>query len=369
MFFIDKLNLHQDHSASELPIVGRQMIARMDLATGKKSIGPNQKFHEGSYSSVVTVRCDGNRVEVSGNPSRFNRIENLFGFMSFDECVSVYNKVLSHFDLPPFTRCTKYFYINGTDDTILVESDGAYIDHVDFTKNHYVGAGSEVPFLKALSGQTIGKGMHPFLYPNQQTVDWYKGSKRKYKKVYIKSFDLKKHQKKRCKDATDRDCDYYQKVIDYCDSKGVVREEHSFKRDWLAEKKMRFYGLTKENDFEPHLKDIENIMKKFEVVETRLETVSDKLIKTGVCKARQSANATNSVFEMWRQDRLVVGENISRSQFYEHKRRLKAIGYDIAIKHDITTLPLPIVSQNVVKVCDLEVPDWYKKPSHLSLVG
>ncbi len=368
MFFIDKLNVHQTHTG-DLDVVGRQLVAKKDLATGKISCGPNAKFYEGSFSTCLTVRCDGEKVEVTGNPSRYNRSENLFGFATFDECISVYNSVLSEFDLPHFTKATQLFYLNSKKEEMDVCSDGALFNHVDFTCNHNVGRGQEVSFLKGLAGQSIGKGKAPYLYPNGKTVDWYKGSKLKYKKVYSKSEDLKKRRSKNLSGATKDQIEYYDRVLDYCVQNGVVREEHSFKRDWLSKHKMQFYGFVKEKDFLPHLNDIENVMNKFQVVDTVFESVADKLLRMNVCNSRQSANSTNSIHEMWRHGNLAIGENVSRSQYYEHKRRLKCIGIDISVKHDISRLPLQIVSSNTIVVTNTDVPDWYKKPSHLSAIS
>ena len=78
-WFIDKLNVHQDYP-EPLPLVGNQMVIRVDLATGDLvSESPNFKIVEGSYSTKLTVRCNGSRVSVTGNPGRYGRVDNLFG--------------------------------------------------------------------------------------------------------------------------------------------------------------------------------------------------------------------------------------------------------------------------------------------------
>ena len=63
MWFIDKLNMHQDHPAGTLPVVGSELVMRFDLATGERvSESPNFKKLEGSYSSMVTIRCNNTTV-------------------------------------------------------------------------------------------------------------------------------------------------------------------------------------------------------------------------------------------------------------------------------------------------------------------
>lgn len=358
-WFIDKLNMQQTHHLGGLRVVGKELCWRVDAATGESGQPSPTPFRlEGSYSSLITVRCDGYKVSVEGNPSRWMRMDNLFGFTSLDECVAVYNEILKQCGLPPFTKSTKVFFRqNGESDKAVMESDGAVIKHIDFTRNLMVGKGNELAYLRALSSQTIGRSKVGYLYPNGQTVDWNKGSTYRYDKVYIKSFDLKKHRDERVsKGKSLEDSEYYDQLIDYCDSFGVVREEHSFKREFLRRKDLCFYGLVSEADFRPFLEDLEKAMKRLEVTHTEYESIADQLIGEGVCKSRQSANSTQSVYLLW-----LHGQKIKRnSQYYVHSARLKEIGIDIAVDFDVTRLPIQIRRQEIIDVKPLPVPDWYQ---------
>lgn len=102
--------MQQTYPDGGLPLVGTHVIERLDLETGE-ALPPsvNQKFLEGSFSTKLTIRCDGNRVRVEGNPSRWQRMDNLFGLTSLDEPVEIYNHVLGKYDLPPFTKNTRIF--------------------------------------------------------------------------------------------------------------------------------------------------------------------------------------------------------------------------------------------------------------------
>lgn len=101
--------MQQDYPDGGLPFVGTHVIERVDLETGEK-LPPsvNQKLLEGSYSTKLTIRCNGNRVRVEGNPSRWQRMDNLVGLTTLDECVEIYNNVLAKYDLPPFTKTPAY---------------------------------------------------------------------------------------------------------------------------------------------------------------------------------------------------------------------------------------------------------------------
>jgi hypothetical protein len=369
MWFIDYLSVHQDYD-KELPIVGSEMITRYDLQTGEQiSCSPKSLKHEGSHSSSITIRCNGSRVSIQGNPSRWERADNLFGFTTFRECIQVYNQILARFDLPIFTPCSTVFYRQGEDGSrAQLVSDGAVIDHVDFTRNFAVGQGNEEAFLRGLSSQSIGKGHRANLYANQQTVDWRKGSTLQYDKVYKKAFDLIKHKKTRLLTASPQEVNHYERLIDWCNEIGLLREEHSFKRAWLARKKLSYYGLVKESDFEPYLKDIERVIERLEVMNTRYETISDQLLDKEVVKSRQAANATQAMAFQW-----LHGMPLSKNtQYYDHRRRLLQIGIDIAIPHDVTRLAPQFRSTDIIDVGLIEPPSWYRLPSagsHLSLVG
>lgn len=366
MWFIDKLNIHQDH-ADILQVVGSEMVVRIDISTGETlSESPKSKSIEGSFSSTLTVRCNGNRVSVTGNPSRWNRTENLFGFAQLSDCVAVYNQVLLSLGLPVFTPCTEVSYRAGSDGKkVELVSDGAIIDHIDFTRNFSVSSGAETAFIRALSTQSIGKGKEPYLYPNQCTVDWYKGSTTRYIKVYVKEADLsnKKHIKKRLKNATPEEVDYYNKVKEYCVKEGVLREEHSFKRAWLSRKKLNLYGLISEEAYLPYLNEISDIVSRLQVMNINYETIAEQLILEKIVKSPQAANATQAVAMKW-----LHGMKIpKKSQYYEHRSRLLRLGIDISIPYDASK-PLPQIRSNqVIEINYLTPPHWYRLPNRTTL--
>lgn len=371
MWFIDKLNVQQTHDA-ELPIIGNHGILRYDIATGETiGDGVRPKQVEGSYSSSLFISCDGSRVTVTGNPSRFSRTENLFGFSTFDQCIAVYNHILGQLGLPHFTKCSLAGHRqNGeAEKAQKAVTDGALIDHVDFTRNFAVGAGNERAFIRGLASHKIGKGREPGLYPNGMTVDWGKGSEYTYKKVYCKSFDLKKHRSKRLKEVGNDDIQYYDRLTAWCDEIGMLREEHSFKQKFLRRHDLQYYGLTRETDFYKYLNDIEEAMQRLSVMNTRYDMIADKLLEQGIVKARQAANATQCVYLQWLHgDDLRLG----KSQFYEHRRRLLPLGIDISLPNDMARTPLTIRSNQLIDVKSVTPPDWYKlpaEPRHLSLVA
>jgi len=309
-------------------------------------------------------------VAVRGNPSRFNRTDNLFGYTTFDQCIAVYNRLLLELGLPPFTKCRLLAHRQNKEQERARKavSEGAFIDHVDFTRNFAVGAGAERAFIRGLASHKIGKGREPKLYPNGMTVDWGAGSEYTYRKVYRKAFDLTKHRGKRLKEASDAEVTYYDRLTAWCDEIGMLREEHSFKQKFLRRHELHFYGLVQESDFHRHLDDIEQAMQRLSVMNTRYDMISDKLMEQGIVKARQAANSTQCVYLKWLHgDDLGLG----KSQFYEHRRRLLALGIDISLPNDMTRTPLTIRTNELIDVKAVTPPDWYRMPGQptLSLVA
>lgn len=381
-FFIDKLCVTQDHTPSHddvLPFVAQHRYIKVDLQTGQETEHYDNLKMEGSYSSSLMIKCNGFEVSVYGNPSRWHRIDNLFGLKTFDECIAVYNQILTGLGLPVFTKCATFSFKQSLSGNKNIKKyNGAIIKHVDFTRNLSVGQGNEKTYLKGLSTQSIGRSVPAFLYPDESTVEWYgahmqkmNGSTYRYIKVYLKTSDLLRNQKKNLKGATMEDHEYFAKLVEYTATNGVIREEHSFKREYLVRHDLCAYGLVKEEQFKEELQTIANIRKRLEVNNMKYETVADQLIESGICKSRQSANATQMYYMLW-----LHGQSMDRtkSQFREHKSRLLQLGIDISIKLDITRAPLRLKECDVIDVRPFSAPSWYRHPvvpkaNHLKLVA
>lgn len=368
-YFVDKLSMHQEHQAV-LPLVGSSLCIEEDLHTGEiLSKNPKSLQLEGSYSSKIVIRCNGSRVSVSGNPSRYNRIDNLFGILSIDECINIFNQILSKHGLPPFTKCTRVNYAQSPDGTkATVITDGAVITAIDWTKNHSVGKGNVHQFLRGLSSQSIGRGKIGHLYSNGCTLNWGEGSEYKMTSIYDKENDLKRQRKKRLKGASDKDIKYYDDLILLCKNDGVAREEHKFKRLFLTKNNLRFYGLFKDEDFKPYLSGVDDVMNRCEVTGMKQTSIADQLLAKEIVKSRQAANATQVYASMW-MDGSDIRSQLSRSNYYVHKSRLKQIGLDVSCPFDVTRMAPTISQQKLIEVSTLTAPSWYRQPQNLRLVS
>jgi Phage X family len=370
-FFIDKLCITQDHTPVNgelLPFLAQHRYIKVDLQTGAESEHYDNLKLEGSFSSSLMIKCNGYQVSVYGNPSRWQRIDNLYGLKTFDDCISVYNHILECLGLPVFTKCTSFSFKQSMKGKATNDKkyNGAIIKHVDFTRNLSVGQGREKTYLKGLSTQSIGRSIPAFLYPDESTVEWYgahmqkmTGSTHRYIKVYIKTFDLLRNQKKNLSGANFEDHQYFEHLLQFTVKNGVIREEHSFKNRYLKDHDLSAYGLVREDQFREDLQVITNIRKRLEVNNMKYETVADQLIENGICKSKQGANATQMYYLMWMHGQK---PDVSRQAFCTHKTRLLQLGIDISIKLDITRAPLRLKNCDIIEVRSVEPPSWYRHP-------
>ena len=365
-FFIDQLFIQQDYPDGGLPFVGTHVIERIDMETGEK-LPPsvNQKLLEGSFSTKLTIRCNGNRVRVEGNPSRWQRMDNLFGLKTIDECVEVYNHVLSKYNLPPFAKNTRLFHRQSRDGkSSALMGDGAEITLIDWTKNYELGQGKEPSFIRGMSSMSIRRGRPPKLYPNGMTCNWSEASSWIMTKLYCKAHELEENLKKnrRKKNAVSQEqLHYIEKLIDYCEQKGVVREEHSLRQKLLKRHHLQFYGLVTETDFHAHLTDIENAMQTVQVSYDEHKSIAEQLLESGAVDTLRKANVTMSYFTMW-QYGTDLRDILSPSNFFRHKARLKKIGIDIGQQFDVSRMCPTLKRSELIEVKSLEVPDWYQLP-------
>jgi len=370
--FIDWLTIHQDHDL-EIPLISDRAYQLIDTETGEAGKIVQSTFkHEGSFSSVISVSISGNRIKVSGNPSRFNRLDNLFGLTSIDACVDVYNSILLSLGLPVFTKCTKIQYRKGVKTTHgSAFSDGATLGRIDVTTNVSTGEGNELDYIAAISTLPYRNSV-PRLHTNGQTADWLSSGGNAsliYPSVYNKSHDLKTkalREYKRKYGVTSSQYKYIQKVIAYCKNQGLVRFEQKLQARYLSREGLQFWGLQ---DFEQIKKihnEFLNIDNKLQVTAMTLETISEKLLSENICSNTKAANMTAFYAYNW-----FNGQNfdLSKSQVKIHRSRLRKLGIDIARPCNISRFsPVYVKQAKEVNTSVCTAPTWYEMPKLLRAV-
>lgn len=381
-YFYDWLDIEQEFEF-ELPIVGKNARISFDTETGEMGKYPRgyPHQHQGSYSTSIRITTDGNRLRVSGNPSRFNRIENLFGYTSLAECVAVYNAVLQRLGLPSFTTCTTVRQVwDERTKRYRKIADGAVIREVHVTANQSVGQGNEQTFIKALSTQPLANSIG-HLYTNQQSVDWRsaKGNASLvYSTVYCKAFELETHALTKAKSRGDEIATHkLLRVIRYCQLYGVIRRESKIKSRKLRREGLQYYGLDKnlataaringnkkqtsqDNAIKGIHTQLMKVGEKLKVDHMDIQTIAQTLITENIVDSTRSANTTAFYAHLWMHGQPI---DLAKSQAKTHRARLRKIGIDIGRPCDITRIS-PVIVKHVeeITIKELPIPDWYDLP-------
>lgn len=364
--FYDWLTCYQDHDA-KLPYIGERAEIIIDTDSGEQLTErqPTLK-HEGSFSTSISIRISGNRVTVKGNPSRYNRIDNLVGYSNIDDCIHVYNNVLLSLGLPPFTKCTKRIYTTSSDGKkVPVASDGAVIQELHITTNKTVGTDNVHQYIAGLSTQRYRNSI-PRLHTNGSTVDWLskKGNAPLvYASVYSKSDELKLHQIpkiKRLHGADSPEYAYLLKVLQLCELQGVARFEQKLKSRYIRREDLQFWGLSDYSKLNQLHNEFLNIDKSLQVNAMTFQTIADQLLDENIVNSRIAANATANYLFMWMHGQKF---DLQKKQVKVHRARLRKLHIDIAEKCDTTKFSAVRI-QNVreIEVGELAAPDWYKQP-------
>ena len=374
--FFDWLAVSQEHD-HDLPAVTDIVIETICRRTGERISTREPMFkHEGSWSTSVTINVQGRRVFVEGNPSRIDREDNLLGYATIDQCITVYNRILAEYGLPPFTRCTRVFVRQGEDGSKPeLVADGVVIHAVHLTSNHSVGEGNVLAYLRGLSSQSIGRNIG-YLYPNGRTVTWTpkaegKGGRLMYRKAYDKAHDLADKLLPRVKRAHGEhspEFAYVQRVHRYCVEQGVVRFEQELKAEFLKRKHLAFWGLFDEGQFARLHDEFLGVDTRLKVNAMDMVTIAQQLVLEGICTNTKAANTTAMYVHLWMQGQSF---DLKKSQVKTHRARLNRIGIDIGRPCDLTRFSPVIVREirEVSRVSALVYPDWYKRPNHLQQVA
>ena len=352
--FCDWITIYQDHFGKDLPVINDGNVVRFEPGAFSKAIDPDtgeirpmfdatfaeytvsrRMEHEGSYETKVSIRCDGRRVELSGNVGRFGRPDNLFGDRVLST-VAKANEILAVLGLPPFENCEhRQNAMHARLDNFM--HLGAVITRVDLTANFAAGdRHAAFRVLHWMSGQGTARnsGKNPRSYGNG--VTWNEGSKRHYEKLYFKADELGKH-------VSDE-------VRSYCEQHGILRYEVSLKARELADRGLQSLtawaqitkeGLTMENVIYGKFAEV---LTRNQVTVTEIQDIPGKL---GLI-ARSYLN----------------GENPYESQQVDIRTRrrwrsqLRQYGLDIAQPIDVTRLTTRI---RVIELQPVVAPDWYQR--------
>lgn len=374
--FIDWLTISQEHD-HDLPVVCDVFTLTIDANTNEVLSTHQPRFkHEASHSTSVTIHVQGRKVRVEGNPSRIGRLDNLFGFTTIEQCVSVYNGLLAEYGLPAFTRCTVVNLRQGESGAKAGDwiADGAKIERIDLTTNVAMGEGNALAYLRGVSSQRIGHSIG-FLYPNGRTVAWTpkgngKGGRLQYRKAYDKAFEMDQNilpKIKRLYGDQSPEFAYVSRVRNYCAEQGVVRMEQELKSEFLQRECLSYWGLINERRFAELHDEFLKIDERLKVTAMDIVSISGQLVAEGICPNLRSARTTASYALEW-----MTGAQLDfkKRQVNEHAAKLNGIGINIRNACDTSRFAPVFVRQcREINKQPLAMPTWYQRPNHLQVVA
>jgi DNA-binding CsgD family transcriptional regulator len=326
--FVDWVTIRQVHSPGSLPRFTDGVVISLNADGVHQWQTDKRCIVEGSFDSRMVLLCDGTTVEYSGNISRWNRPDNVFGY-SFFETIERINEFVQSFFLPPFTagELTRYA------DSGWVWT-GARLSRIDLTMNYFTGSMRNAQaLLYKLASHHSGRQKSSVL-PDQITCTWGYGSRYVSQKVYLKAKELEVHKKKRSGKHVDP------QVIEWCKSIGMMREEITLKSRFLTQNSLAYLGAIKED----HLMSV-----------YRARSQIKNLPETTLSESQSLSSAAAGTYSRWEKGEPL---GLTRRTFYRHRQEiLKKLGVDISIIRNVVHMKQPV---QVIEVQPMVAPEWYR---------
>lgn len=328
--FVDWLSMYQVHEGGGLPVINDGNVWSVDSDGVVEWTTLRHITVEGSYDSKLRLRCDGSRVEVSGNIGRWNRRDNLFGY-TFEQCVGRWNRYLNEWNLPPFSKGAPYFAFGQK----RLQWSGAVVTRIDVTKNYATWSPENVRlYLQWLATHQQGRRKAK-VTPDGATVIWGDGSKFVYEKFYAKGLELVSQAKRNQHVAAE--------VVEFAHSLGVARHELELKTRFLTQNGLRFLGEI-------------DMGKLVRLYRHRSQVIlQDKIPFDSFNDIPAPYRATA---KDWRDGQDLAG-TLKRTTYYRHRAFLKAqYNIDISTPCNVELLPLRVKH---IEPTALVAPDWYRQ--------
>jgi len=335
--FCDWVSVSQIHT-KRVPQMAKTVALIFDTESGEV-IGeaPRGFQHEGSYDSRLLITSFGNRVSLSGNLSRLNKQDNVFGH-TIDQTKHLCNEVLTSLNLPAFSSGTSCILPTKKHRPHRLTWTGAKFSRIDLTQNMLTGSQLNASdFVYWLSVQKLNRGD---VTKVKNTV--YFGASSGYStiKVYNKAIEFNSN-KKFTQNLSEDDKLYRKKLEQFLISSGAVRLEFVAKRKYLSETGLNHWAnVTNDSATQAYLKGLNN-MQNLVAVYDDVDSLSPRV---------------RAFYHAY-----MRGENVreyySDATFYRYRKQIKNIGVDIAQPLNVQALKTKV---KTIDLTVLEQPVWYR---------
>lgn len=353
---IDWVSIRQQHDPETVPDWGEGWVFSItpDGETEWETLRTVRQL--GSYASSCHIRCYDGVVEWRGNPSRWDRPDNIWGYPSLWDALRLINRQVTGLGLPAFTtggrRLDPHQSTRSGKD--LYQFDTAILTRVDLATVYEAGKDAAA-VMRALEQQLWhGKCAQRF---DPYSLSW--GSRQHTRiKWYDKAKEMATH--KLPKDASDEWQAYRRRLVDYAEQRGLLRFEVELGRNTLRRLGMR---ALRDWDDGRARETMESIRRKMmpETGAGGLADIADALVDVGYTN-RQARTAENLAYK-WAAGADVFGElagDYSLQTAYRYRAMLRKVGVDIRQPLlDVTALR---VQPRVVEMTAATPPAWYVLP-------
>ena len=251
---IDWLTISQVHA--DAPDWGSALMVEFDPETGEAVREVVKSGHlKGSWESSLMIRCVSGKVEVSGNPSKWGRLESVgMGCATIFQAVKVYNGVLEGLGLPPFDYPDRLVVgragERGAIDRIVRK--GPRVHWVHIAGNAILGSRESLgPYFDWLSTQRVGLRGHAL--ESKGSLSVRAGTRRRRTlAIYAKGAEIAVQLARwRRKSKTVQDADVAQAYLialgERCEALGWVRREVRLAGDYLKAQGLQWVEEWDEN--------------------------------------------------------------------------------------------------------------------------
>lgn len=224
--FIDWLTLRQRHPRCDVKPFNDGHVVGLSAEGEILWMADAAKRVEGSFETSVQVRATTSEVSFSGNISRFNRTDNVFGY-DWGSSLARVNDLLHDLGIPKF-EAGEPMQIGKN---YKPEWSGAYATRIDVTRNYGAGSHQDAVHAMLFFGRQSAGVRKAFTRPDGATVEFGAGSKYVYEKIYLKYLEMLRHS---------GPCD--PSLLAYVRDIGMLRHEVSLKTRFLSQRGLRFIG-------------------------------------------------------------------------------------------------------------------------------
>ncbi len=282
----------------------------------------------GTHDTSFRIRVTSEMLEISFNPSRYNRLENLYG-LTINQVFTLINVILKSLNQPSLSKGEKH-----TTQKDEIFYTGAQITRLDVTINISTGSPSNLTdYIYTMSQSTI-----PRLTTTRKKNTVYFGKNSTYRtlKIYSKHLELIEKNLPKTNNP-----DYINKLATDCKNKGIARIEIKYGANFLRKNNLRATAhITHEKIVKLFMKDIQPMTK--DIKQLEIDDLS---------------NGELGSLMMYLAG-IDLKTRLSHQTYYKHKKRLKEIGYDIGNNNLIRLETKP----KIITLVAATPPDWYKHP-------